>query len=121
MAELVNLRTIRKRAKRREDTARANRKQLVGLFTDDPHEILVEGAQLVETIEAAPPMAMVGHVTSSYYSPNVGRSIALAMVKRGRERTGETLFVPRLDGGRAVRVTVTEPVFYDKEGVRARG
>jgi sarcosine oxidase subunit alpha len=112
---------IGRRSFAREDTARDDRKQLVGLFAEDPHEVLVEGAQLVKTVEPAPPMKMVGHVTSSYFSPNVGRSIALAMLKRGRERMGETLHVPRLDGGQPIRVTVTEPVFYDKEGVRARG
>ncbi len=112
---------IGRRSFRREDTARPDRKQLVGLLTEDPHDVLVEGAQLVETVTAAPPMAMVGHVTSAYYSPNVGRSIALAMVKRGRERIGETLYAPRLDGKGPLEVTVTEPVFYDREGVRARG
>ncbi len=66
-------------------------------------------------------MKMVGYVTSAYHSPNVGRSIALALVERGRERIGETLYAPTLDGGKPVEVTITEPVFYDKEGVRARG
>ena len=105
----------------REDTARDDRKQLVGLLTDNPHDVLIEGAQLVETVESAPPMKMVGHVTSSYYSPNAGRSIALALLVRGRERMGETLYAPRLNGGRPIRLTVTDSVFYDKEGVRARG
>jgi sarcosine oxidase subunit alpha len=112
---------IGRRSFAREDTAREDRKQLVGLLTEDPHEVLVEGAQLVETVKPAPPMKMVGHVTSSYYSPNAGRSIALALLARGRERVGETLYAPRLDGGKPVKVTVTDTVFYDSEGVRARG
>jgi sarcosine oxidase subunit alpha len=112
---------IGRRSFAREDTARDDRRQLVGLFTEDPHQVLVEGGQLVETVKPAPPMKMVGHVTSSYYSPNVGRSIALAMLQRGRARMGQTLFAPRLDGGAPIEVTVTEPVFYDRGGVRARG
>ncbi len=112
---------IGRRSFAREDTSRTDRKQLVGLFTEDPHQVLVEGAQIVEQVRPRPPMKMIGHVTSAYYSPNVGRSIALALVKRGRERLGEQLWVPRLDGGRAAKVTVTEPVFYDRQGVRARG
>jgi sarcosine oxidase subunit alpha len=112
---------IGRRSFAREDTSRPDRKQLVGLFTDDPHHVLVEGQQLVEDVRPRPPMKMVGHVTSAYYSPNVGRSIALALVQRGRDRMGETLYAPRLDGGKPVKVTVTEPVFFDKEGVRARG
>ncbi len=39
-------------------------------------------------------MVMLGHVTSSYFSPNVGRSIAMAVVKNGRNRMGDTVFVP---------------------------
>ncbi|MBE9558448.1 MAG: sarcosine oxidase subunit alpha [Proteobacteria bacterium] len=113
---------IGRRSFAREDTTRDDRKQLVGLFTEDePHHVLIEGQQLVEQVMPAPPMKMVGHVTSAYFSPNVGRSIALAVVKGGRERMGETLYAPRLDGGKPVKVTITDPVFFDKEGVRARG
>ena len=113
---------IGRRSFAREDTSRDNRKQLVGLFTeDDPHHVLVEGQQLVAEVKPAPPMKMVGHVTSAYFSPNVGRSIALAMVEGGQNRMGETLYAPRLDSGKPVKVTITDPVFFDKEGVRARG
>ena len=113
---------IGRRSFAREDTSRTDRKQLVGLLTeDDHHHVLVEGQQVVEDVRPAPPMKMIGHVTSAYYSPNVGRSIALAVIERGRDRMGETLYAPRLDGGRPVKVTVTDPVFFDKEGVRARG
>ena len=73
---------VGKRALYRSDTIREDRKQLVGIFTKDPNEVLEEGAQLVEKITPVP-IKMVGHVTSSYYSPNLGRSIALALVKEG--------------------------------------
>jgi sarcosine oxidase subunit alpha len=49
---------------------------------------------------------MLGHVTSSYLSPNLGRSIAMAMVKGGRSRMGERLWVSRRDGA-PIPVTVT--------------
>ena len=64
-------------------------------------------------------MEMVGHVTSSYFSPNVGRAIALAMVRDGRSRTGERLFVPRDSG--TIPVTVTGSVFFDPDGKRRDG
>ena len=105
----------------RVDIRRDDRKRLIGLFTEDHATVLTEGAQLVEDPHGEPPVKMVGHVTSAYYSPNVGRSIALALVEGGMERKGQTLYAPRLDGGQPVRVTVTEPIFYDPEGVRARG
>jgi sarcosine oxidase subunit alpha len=64
-------------------------------------------------------MTMIGHVTSSYRSPNLGRSFALAMIKEGRRRLGQKLYVPM--AGRTITVTVTDPVFIDKEGARLRG
>jgi sarcosine oxidase subunit alpha len=83
----------------RSDTIRSDRKQLVGLLTDDPNLVLVEGAHILGTEgESAPPVPMLGHVTSSYFSPNVGRSIAMAMVKGGRHRLGEKLWVSRRQG-----------------------
>ena len=107
-----------KRSLSRPDTARTGRKQLVGLLTEDPALVLPEGAHLVETPASKPPMTTIGHVTSSYDSPNVGRSIALALVEDGRNRMGDLLHVPLMDG-RVVRATVADPVFFDKEGTRA--
>ncbi len=43
---------------------------MVGLLTADPNEVLEEGAQIVAEVKKKPPMDMLGHVTSSYYSPN---------------------------------------------------
>jgi sarcosine oxidase subunit alpha len=63
---------------------------------------------------------MLGHVTSSYWSPNLGRSFALALIKGGPERLGQTVFAP-LAGGRTVRARIVEPVFLDKEGSRQNG
>jgi sarcosine oxidase, subunit alpha len=64
-------------------------------------------------------MTMIGHVTSSYWSPNVGRSIAMALVKNGRNRMGDTVYVPLPD--RVIRAKVGEPKFYDLEGTRLDG
>ena len=111
---------IGKRSLTRSDMDKPDRKQLVGLLTDDPKEVLPEGAQLVEVVGAQPPMAMLGHVTSSYHSPNVGRSIAMALVKGGLARKGEKLFAP-LEGGKTVACTIADPVFFDPEGERLRG
>jgi sarcosine oxidase subunit alpha len=62
---------------------------------------------------------MVGHVTSSYMSPNMGRSIALAMVKNGRARVGRRLLVAMAD--KAIPVSVVRPVFFDPKGGRLDG
>jgi sarcosine oxidase, subunit alpha len=109
---------IGKRSLARADMERNDRKQLVGLLTDDPHEVLEEGAHLVADPGEPVPMTMLGHVTSSYMSPNLGRSFALAVVREGRARIGQKLHVPM--EGRSITVRVTEPVFIDKEGERLR-
>ena len=104
----------------RSDTVRPDRKQLVGLVCDDPAIVLPEGAHLVEADGQRPPMATLGHVTSSYFSPNVGRGIALALIRSGRSRIGQRLYAPLADG-HSVAVAVNEATFLDKEGARARG
>ncbi|GAA2346642.1 2Fe-2S iron-sulfur cluster-binding protein [Saccharopolyspora halophila] len=98
----------------RADTARADRKQLVGLLPEDPAELLPEGAHLVSE-EGGP----LGHVTSSYRSAILSRTFALALLSGGRERHGQVLDVPL--GSRVVPVRVSEPVFYDPEGARRDG
>ncbi len=108
---------IGKRSLDRPDTVRKNRKQLVGLLTEDPKTVIPEGAQLVDNPGAAMPVPMVGHVSSSYYSACCGHSIAMALVKGGHQRQGETVYAP-LANGRVIKATITSPVFYDKEGVK---
>jgi sarcosine oxidase subunit alpha len=108
---------VGKRSLARSDMAKPDRKQLVGLLTDDPEIVLPEGAHLVERVEPTPPMAMLGHVSSSYHSPNVGRSIALALVKGGLAKKGQKVTAPLLDG-RKIACTIVDPVFFDPEGER---
>ena len=54
------------------------RKQLVGLLPLDRQTVLPEGSQVVESAELpAPPVPMLGHVTSSYRSAELDRSFAV--------------------------------------------
>ena len=103
----------------RPDLVAPGRKQLVGLKTRDPKVVLEEGAQIVADPKQRIPMKMIGHVTSSYWSENCGRSIALALVVDGKSRMGDTLYVP-MPGG-ALEVEVTGMVFYDPKGERLNG
>jgi len=108
---------IGRRSLSRADTARPDRKHLVGLLTENPQDVLPEGAQIVVYAKVPPPVPMLGHVTSSYWSACLGRSIALAMVQGGRERMGEQVEVPLADG-RVLRARIASPVFLDAEGAR---
>ena len=106
---------IGKRALNRSDTVKEDRKQLVGILTVDPSIVLEEGSHLVE-VETSLPMPMVGHITSSYYSPNLGRSIALGLVKSGTKKKGAKLIVPTVN--KSIEVEITNPVFIDPENER---
>jgi sarcosine oxidase subunit alpha len=108
-----------KRGLSRPDTLREDRKQLVGLITDDPNEVIPEGAHISPEPHAPPPVPMEGWVSSSHYSPNCGRSIALALIQRGHERIGESVAIPLED--KVVRAKIVKSVFFDEEGERLRG
>ncbi|WP_030174715.1 2Fe-2S iron-sulfur cluster-binding protein [Streptomyces sp. NRRL S-813] len=111
---------IGKRSFSRRENRRDDRKQLVGLLPADEQLLLPEGAQIIATSDIpAPPVPMLGHVTSSYRSDALRRTFALALVRSGTQRIGDTLYVP-LDG-RTIPVTVTDPVLFDKEGTRRDG
>ncbi|GGW24130.1 sarcosine oxidase subunit alpha family protein [Vreelandella hamiltonii] len=108
---------IGKRALTRSDTRREDRKQLVGLRPKDPNVVLEEGAQIVLDPQHAIPMPMVGHVTSSYYSPTLNAGFALAVVKGGHKRMGETVYLPMADG-QTHEAEIVSTVFYDPKGER---
>jgi sarcosine oxidase, subunit alpha len=116
---------VGKRSFSRVENQNPLRKQLIGLLPLDRQTVLPEGSQIVEGgIEdagalAEPPVPMLGHITSSYRSAELGRPFALALVKAGRSHIGQTLHVPV--GGALVPVEVTEPVLVDPEGARRDG
>jgi sarcosine oxidase subunit alpha len=99
------------------------RKQLVGLLPVDRRTVLPEGSQIVELHADGqlppPPVPMLGHVTSSYRSAELARPFALALVKGGRSRIGDTVHVPV--NGTLVPVEVTGSVLVDPEGARRDG
>jgi sarcosine oxidase, subunit alpha len=107
---------VGKRSLDRASMKSADRKHLVGLRTKDPRVVLEEGAQVALKAGQKPPMELIGHVTSSYASSVLGHSIALAVVAGGRNRLGQTLYVPMPGGD--LEVEVTSPVFYDPAGAR---
>jgi sarcosine oxidase subunit alpha len=117
---------IGKRSLSRPDSVRPDRKQLVGLLIDDPAVVLPEGTQLTPDASdkrggalATGGAPMIGHVTSSYWSPALQRGFALALVQRGRDRIGSSIMA-ELETGRAP-VSVVSPQMFDKEGARQHG
>jgi sarcosine oxidase subunit alpha len=110
---------VGKRSLARPDLAAPGRKQLVGLLAEDPRLVIEEGAQLVADPAEPLPMTMLGHVTSSYFSPSCGRSIALALLSGGRARIGATVHATTPGGFAAAKVSA--PAFFDPQGKRVHG
>lgn len=111
------------RGLKRSDSARAGRKELVGLLANDPQTLLVEGSQILNKDEAGrvarPPVPMIGHVTSSYRSPTLKRTIAMALIESGRSRMNEEVGV--FVHGKVEMARIVEPRFYDVKGERLNG
>jgi sarcosine oxidase, subunit alpha len=110
---------VGRRSLQRPAMLAADRRQLVGLSTVEPQLVLDEGAQVMAEEIPAEAARPLGHVTSSYHSAALGRSIALALIAGGRSRMGQTLYIPSPRG--AVPVQVTSTVFYDPSGERLNG
>ena len=92
----------------------ARRKQLVGLSVASGEAPLPTGAHVVAHTGRA--RRSQGYVTSSYFSPSLGRPIALGLIEAGLSRIGETVSVFHLDAER--RATITTPAALDPEGKR---
>ncbi|MFC4624648.1 sarcosine oxidase subunit alpha [Daeguia caeni] len=111
---------VGKRSLSRPDMLKADRKHLVGLLPKNPKLVLEEGAQIVADPKQPVPMTMIGHVTSSYWSETLGRSFAMALISGGRNRMGETVYMPMPDGS-VHAAEITGLVFYDPEGRKLNG
>lgn len=95
------------------------RHAFVGLVSEDGRHI-PRGAQLVWNPTAPKPVQMLGHVTSTCYSPNLRQEIALALLEDADLYHGQVLYAASPLAEASVPVRVTHPVFIDPEGQRAR-
>lgn len=103
-----------KRAQKLPELTHPGRRQLVGLLTDEPDYVLPEGAQI--RLETSGQSRSQGHVSSSYMSSTLDRSMAMAMLENGLDRHGENVTL-HIDG-KTVTAQVTKPLFYDEDGGR---
>ncbi len=104
-----------KRAQERSHMADPNRWKLVGLETLDG-SVLPDGAYATASGDNANGQRNTqGRVTSTYFSPTLGRGIAMGLVHNGPDRMGEVIEFPKVDGG-IVKAKIVDPIFYDKDG-----
>ncbi len=87
---------------------RPNRRHLVGLLMEDRGRVPPPGAHLVLDPDHPAPRRVVGHVTSSGYSPTLRRSIALALVSAGEKHIGDRVFIVMSGDGHAAKITPTD-------------
>jgi sarcosine oxidase subunit alpha len=105
---------------RREGMNAPNGFRLVGVRPVSAADPVVAGSHLIGGDDATIAANDQGYITSAAYSPNIGSSIGLALLKNGDERRGETLrAVNPLQGGE-VLVEIVSPHFIDPEGERLR-
>ena len=108
---------IGKRAQERSFMASPDRWRLVGLESLDGR-VLPDGALAVaDGANANGQRNTQGRVTSTYWSPTLGRPIAMGLVRHGPERMGEALEFPV--AGDSYHARIVDPVFHDKEGAAA--
>jgi len=108
----------------RRSTMRANgadpcRRAFVGLAPSDNGGALRAGAHVLALTSTMTSGQSAGWVTSSAWSPTLGKPVALAMISSGRERLGEE--VTLWDLGQTRRARIVDPRFYDPEGSRVHG
>jgi len=107
---------IGKRSLERPANRAADRKQFVGLEPTEPRQGIRAGGHLLVGADRRPPALTDGWVTSAYFSPTLGRPIALGMLRGGRQRVGQTVTV--CDEESRFDVKVVSPVFYDPTNAR---
>jgi sarcosine oxidase subunit alpha len=108
---------IGKRAQERSFMVSPDRWKLVGLETLDG-SVLPDGAYATgEGVNANGQRNMIGRVTSTYYSPTLGRGIAMGLIHNGPNRMGDVIEFPKVDGT-IIKAKIVDQVFYDKEGAK---
>lgn len=94
--------------------------KLIGLKPTDPQTPVPAGAHLITTDQEVTASNNQGWVSSAAYSPNLNSYIALAFLKQGDQRLGETITVVNPLQNETVTAEVVSPHFIDPEGARLR-
>ena len=94
--------------------------RLVGFQPVNRSDMLTAGAHFVDTGKDAIAANDLGYMTSVAFSPILGHSIGIGLLRRGDERKGERLRAVDLVRGKDVEVEVVSAHFVDPEGERLR-
>jgi sarcosine oxidase subunit alpha len=109
-----------KRGQDRSHMVDPKRWKLVGLETLDG-SVLPDGAYAVgQGVNANGQKVTQGRVTSTYFSPTLGKGIAMGLVLNGPDRMGDVIDFAKVDGT-VVKARIVDQVFYDKAGEKQDG
>lgn len=105
----------------REGLTAEDRLSLVGVKPLDPATTFKTGSHILS--EGAVPSLEndQGYVSSSCYSPNLGSTIGLALVKHGPKRHGEHVTVWNDLKNEYTKAVLCSPVFFDPENGKLHG
>ncbi|MFT3998861.1 MAG: sarcosine oxidase subunit alpha family protein [Rhizobium sp.] len=99
----------------REGLQAADRARLVGVKPIDPATSFRTGAHILADGVAAALENDQGYVTSSAFSPSLGHTIGLALIKNGPERIGEKVIVWNGLRNEYTDAVICSPVFIDPQ------
>ena len=96
------------------------RRTFVGLLSENGKEV-PRGGHLVWNPTAPKPVPMLGHVTSSCYSPTLRRHIGLALMDDAEDWKGKQLYAASPLTASFAPVRITGHVFIDPDNRRPKG
>ncbi len=109
---------IGKRSLFRAASLAQNRRQLVGLLALHEGQAIHPGGHFLPASHSRAPAPTDGWVTSAAWSPNLGRHVALGMLRSGRVRMGANVNI--YDAGKIYSVKIVPPCFLDPDNSRLR-
>ena len=105
----------------REGLLAGDRPSLVGVMPLDPAASFRTGSHILAKGDAATLENDQGYVSSSAYSPHVGSTVGLALVKRGHLRHGEEIVVWNGLRKEFTPARLCNPVFVDPANEKLHG
>lgn len=112
---------VGKRLAYRDFFTAPDRKKFVGFVPLDGKTSLKPGSQIIANPHAAPPVDMIGHISSTGYCVEHHHPIGLGLIKGGLEAwEDKTVYMSYPLRDLTVPMKVVNPVFVDPEGERLR-
>ncbi|MYD77581.1 MAG: FAD-binding protein [Gammaproteobacteria bacterium] len=98
------------------------RMQLVGLTATNQRSSISPGGVLAaQPYSKGTRQDVIGHLTASIYSPTFDRWIALGLLRNGKHRHDDSIWVVSPIAGQSTEVKVCSTNFYDETGERLNG